>query len=163
MQPRIENMKEMKFIGKRIQMSFSKNKTFELWRSFMPRRKEIMNSIGSNLYSIEIYTPQFFEHFNPETEFEKWAAVEVTDYNTVPVDMATITAPAGLYAVFSYKGVASAVSQTYQYILGTWLPKSDFLLDNRPHLAVMGEKYKNDDPDSEEELWTPIKPKTIPE
>jgi AraC family transcriptional regulator len=31
-------------------------------------------------------------------------------------------------------------------------------LDQRPHVEVMGEKYKNNDPDSEEEIWIPIKP-----
>jgi hypothetical protein len=30
-------------------------------------------------------------------------------------------------------------------------------LNKRPHFAKMGEKYKNEDPDSEEELWIPIK------
>jgi len=75
--------------------------------------------------------------------------------------METITVPDGLYAVFLYKGPASAASNIYQYIFGTWLPNADFLLDDRPHFALMGEKYKNEDPSSEEELWIPIKPKQI--
>jgi AraC family transcriptional regulator len=161
MQSRIETMSEKKLIGKRIKMSFSQNKTFELWRSFMPARKEIKNHTGSDLFSIEVYPPLFFTHFSPETEFEKWAAVEVTDFNMVPVSMDTITVPGGLYAVFLYKGPASAGSNIYQYILGTWLPDSVFSLDNRPHFALMGEKYKNEDPSSEEEFWIPIKPKSI--
>ena len=36
-------------------------------------------------------------------------------------------------------------------------PKSKYELDKRPHFALMGEEYKNEDPDSEEELWFPIK------
>jgi AraC family transcriptional regulator len=71
--------------------------------------------------------------------------------------METLNSPRGLYAVFQYKGAASKGAETYQYIYGTWLPESDFLLDNRPHFAVMGEKYKNEDPDSEEEMWIPVK------
>jgi AraC family transcriptional regulator len=163
MQPRIETLKEKKLIGKRVKMSFSDNKTFELWRSFMPNRKEIKNPIGSDLYSIEVYPPLFFDHFSPETEFEKWAAIETTDFNKVPVDMGAITVPGGLYAVFIHKGPASAGSKTYQYIFGTWLPDSDFILDDRPHFALMGERYKNEDPTSEEEFWIPIKPKNISE
>jgi AraC family transcriptional regulator len=31
------------------------------------------------------------------------------------------------------------------------------LLDNKPHFEIMGDQYKNEDPDSEEELWIPIK------
>jgi AraC family transcriptional regulator len=75
----------------------------------------------------------------------------------VPDGMETLTAPGGLYAVFLYQGPANAAPETYQYIFGTWLPTSDYALDNRPHFAVMGEKYKNNDPSSEEELWIPIK------
>jgi AraC family transcriptional regulator len=159
MQPRIEILPEKKLIGKRIRMSFSGNKTPELWRSFMPGRREIKNTIGTELYSVEVYGPGFFDNFNPGTEFDKWAAVEVTDFNNVPDEMDTLTAPGGLYAVFLYQGPASAAQKMYEYIFGTWLPGSDFLLDNRPHYAIMGDKYKNEDPDSEEELCIPIRPK----
>jgi AraC family transcriptional regulator len=159
MKPRIETLTEKKLIGKRMIMSFSNNKTFELWRSFMPRRKEIKNNIGTELYSIEVYAPLYFNNFNPNAEFEKWAAIEVADFETIPNEMETITLPDGLYAVFVHKGPASTGPKTYQYIFGTWLPNSDFLLDNRPHFARMGEKYKNEDPNSEEEIWIPIKAK----
>jgi AraC family transcriptional regulator len=157
LKPRIETLPEKKFIGKRIKMSFSDNKTRELWSSFMPRRREIKNNIGSELYSIEVYEPLYFNNFNPEKEFDKWAAVEVIDFETVPDDMETLTSPGGLYAVFKHKGSADKASETYRYIFGTWLPASDFLLDVRPHFAVMGEKYKNDETDSEEEVWIPVK------
>jgi AraC family transcriptional regulator len=160
MLPRIETLPDKKLIGKRITMSFSYNKTGELWRSFMPGRKKIANVAGTDLYSVEVYPPLFFDPFNPGAEFEKWAAVEVTDFDAVPDGMETMNLPAGLYAVFIHKGPASAGPQTYQYIFATWLPGADFLLDDRPHFALMGEKYKGEDPESEEEIWIPIKPKT---
>jgi len=50
--------------------------------------------------------------------------------------------------------------KTYNYIFQEWLPNSDFKLNHRPHFAVMGEKYKRNNPDSKEELWLPIKPKS---
>lgn len=125
----------------------------------MPRRKEIQNSIGAELYSIEVYPPLFYDNFNPDAEFEKWAAVEVNDFQSVPNEMERIVSPEGLYAVFIHQGAASEGPKTYQYIFAKWLPNSEFLFDNRPHFAVMGEKYKSEDPDSEEELWIPIKPK----
>jgi AraC family transcriptional regulator len=157
MQPRIETLPEKKLIGKQIKMSYSNNRTIELWRSFMPRRKDIKNNTGSDLYSIELYEPGFFNSFNPEREFVKWAAVAVPDFSLVPGEMETLTLPSGLYAAFVYKGPASAASQLYQHILADWLPRSEYLLDNRPHFAVMGAKYKNEDPNSEEEIWIPVK------
>jgi AraC family transcriptional regulator len=76
--PRIATLAEKILVGKRTKMSFSDNRTFELWRSFMPRRKEIGNSIGADLYSVEVYPPLFWEKFSADTEFEKCAAVEVS-------------------------------------------------------------------------------------
>lgn len=157
---RIETIQEKKFIGIHKTMSFADNYTFELWSSFMPRRKEITHVIGTELYSIEVYdNPFFFEYFNPTNEFEKWAAVEVSDLNNVPKGMTTLKAPEGRYAVFLHKGLASDGPATYNYIFRTWLPESIYALDDRPHFAVMGAKYKHDDPDSEEEIWIPIKQK----
>ena len=71
--------------------------------------------------------------------------------------METFTLIGGLYVVFLYQGIASAGAKTFQYILGTWLPNSEYTLDNRPHFEILGEKYKNEDPSSEEEIWIPIK------
>ncbi|MDP4266580.1 MAG: GyrI-like domain-containing protein [Bacteroidota bacterium] len=159
MQQRIEILRKKKLVGKCIRMSFSVNRTIELWQSFMPELKKIKNNIGHELYSVEIYSSKFFENFNSDAEFDKWAAIEVNDFNIVPDDMQTIIIPDGLYVVFLHKGPASEGEKSYQYIFGSWLPDSEYLLDNRPHFAVMGEKYKNDDPDSEEELWIPVKKK----
>jgi len=159
-QPRIEALPELKLIGKRTTMSFSGNKTGALWQSFMLRRKEIKNNIGSALYSVEVYNDaSFFRNFSLEKEFEKWAAIRVTDFKSVPDEMETLIIPAGLYAVFFYRGKGSEGAGFYQNIFTNWLPVSGFQLDNRPHFALMGEKYKNEDPDSEEEIWIPVKEK----
>lgn len=155
--PTIKTLTEKKLIGKRMKMSFADNRTFELWKSFMPRRKEIQNNFGTDLYSMQIYSPGFFDSFNPKKEFDKWASIEVANFNAVPEGMETFALSGGLYAVFLYKGAASAAAETFQYILGTWLPNSEYILDNRPHFEILGEKYKNEDPNSEEEIWIPIK------
>jgi len=162
MEVSIRILKEKKLVGKRITMSFSDNKTGELWKGFMPRRKEIVKSIGTWLYSMQIYDPMFFSNFNPDKEFEKWATIEVTDFESVPDQMETYNLEGGLYAVFLYHGAASDAADTFKYILGEWLPSSDYDLDSRPHFEILGEKYKNESKDSEEEIWIPIRPKVIP-
>ena len=159
MEPTIETIAEKKLVGKRIRTSFSVNRTFELWSNFMPRRKEIQNIIGTERYSIQIYEPMFFNNFDQNKEFEKWATVEVTDFDSVPDGMETFILIKGLYAVFLYHGAASEATPTFQYILDAWLPNSEYKLDDRPHFEVLGEKYKNEDPNSEEILWIPIKRK----
>lgn len=157
MEPRFELLPEKKLVGKRVTTSFAVNRTVELWRSFMPVRKEILNAVGAELYSVEVYGPDFFRNFNPEAAFEKWAAMEVTDFDSVPDGMEPLLLTGGLYAVFLHKG-SNTDNSTYQFIFGTWLPGSGYLPDDRPHFEILGEKYKNGDPTSEEEIWIPVKP-----
>jgi AraC family transcriptional regulator len=158
MKPRIVILKEKMLIGIRLTMSLANNKTGELWKSFMPRRKEITNSVSNDLISMQIYNTDHFTGFNPVKEFEKWAAIEVTNFDNVPENMETFILAGGLYAVFDYKG-SSTDSSIFQYIFGTRLPKSGYVPDNRPHFEVLGNKYKNADPESEEEIWIPIRQK----
>lgn len=157
---RLETLQQKTLVGKHLTMSLTNIRTAELWRSFMPIRSTIKNTKGTELYSVEVYNPHYFSNFNPSQEFEKWAAVEVADANEFPTEMEMFIIPTGLYAVFLHKGPASEGPRTYGYIFQNWLPASGYLLDNRPHFAVMGEKYKNDSADSEEEIWVPVRIKT---
>lgn len=159
MEPRIELLKRKKMVGQRFIMSLSNDKTFQLWNTFMPRRKEILNKVGADLFSIQIYDRSLiFDNFNDTTEFEKWAAVEVSNYDSIPSGMEKIELTEGLYAVFQYVGPASAADQIFHHIFTVWFPKSGFVLDNtRAHLAVMTEGYNPNDPNAEEELWIPVK------
>lgn len=158
MTPRIETSNEMKLVGKRLTMNFTDYKIGELWRTFSLRRKEITDNSTNDLISLVIYKPNHFEDFKPTNEFERWAAVEVAKFNHIPIGMETFVLPSGLYAVFDYKGL-NTDNSIFQYILGTWLPTSAYVLDNRPHFEVLGDKYNNNDPTSEEEIWIPIKAK----
>jgi AraC family transcriptional regulator len=159
MQPRFEILPGKKFIGKRLNMAYTDNKTGDLWRSFMPQRREIENVTGIELYSIEVYPENFFTAFNPAAQFEKWGAIEVSSFENIPAGMKTLLSPAGLYAVFVHYGPASTGSVTYRYIFTDWLPSSAYVIDQRPHFAIMGEKYNSDSADSEEEIWIPVRPK----
>jgi AraC family transcriptional regulator len=156
---RIESIAEIKLVGKRIRMSFAENRTGELWRSFMPRRREIANAVSNDLYSVEIYDSAVDMNTSPptsHTKFDKWAAVPVANHDHIAPGFEALTLPAGLYAVFLYKGKSTEFAETFQYIFETWLPASEYRLDSRPHFEVMGEKYKHDDPGSEEEIWIPV-------
>jgi len=160
LQPRIETLTEKKLVGKSLAMTFSHDRTPELWRSFMPARKNIKNSAGTDLYNVQIY-----HHiskpadFNEHTEFEKWAAIEVSSFDAIPEGMKPYTLAGGLYAVFIYKGMPADFRETFEYIFYQWLPNSAYELDQREHFEILGDKYKNNHPDSEEEVWIPVKRK----
>lgn len=157
MEPRLEELKEKILVGKRMDMCFADMKTQELWKCFMPLKKMVPNQVGEELFSVEVYRRNFFREYDEQALFQKWAAVEVADFCDVPEVFETQIVPKGLYAVFTHKGSYLKAPDTYHYIFHEWLPFSAYLLDDRPHLAIMGEKYKGDSDDSEEEIWIPIR------
>jgi AraC family transcriptional regulator len=154
LEPELKTMTPKTLAGMHVTMSLAANRTGELWQRFMPRRKEITNTVSTDLYSLAVY-PWPVDFTDPRREFEKWAAVEVTDFDALPDGMEALTLPGGLYAVFHYKG-SSADIGVFQYIFGTWLPASPYRLDDRPHFEVLGSKYRNNDPESEEDIWIPV-------
>lgn len=146
---------ERKLIGKQLCMSLAQNKTAQLWQSFMPDIRQIANRVNQDKISLALYPKDYFDAFKPQQEFVKWAAVEVSSFEQIPENMETLVIPTGLYAVFQYKGLSSDNS-IFQYIFGEWLPASEYELDNRPHFEILGSKYQNNHPNSEEEIWIPV-------
>lgn len=159
-QPEIKTIDAKKLVGQKAQMSVINDKTGELWRSFMPRRGEIHRVANNFLYSVQVFDSEnYFSQFSPGAEFDKWASVEVFGFADIPAGMEVLEIPEGNYAVFNYKGPASAALPFFQYIFQEWFPKSEYAVDNRPHFALMGEKYRGNNPDSEEEIWVPVRKK----
>lgn len=158
MEVRIVTLPETRLVGMRLRMSFANDRTGELWHSFMPRRREIVDPVTRDLMSVQWFDTVFdWGKIDPAAAFDKMAAVEVTDFSRVPEGMETHTIGGGLYAVFHYKGDPRAYAPVFQYIFGEWMPKSIYEIDHREHFEVLGEKYKNNDPESEEDIWVPIK------
>ncbi|WP_439879790.1 GyrI-like domain-containing protein [Pontibacter sp. MBLB2868] len=160
MQPDILTAPDRNLIGNRIRTKLAENRTFELWSGFKPREKEITGRVDSDFYSVQDFgNADNLRQFTPDTYFEKWAAVEVEPGAPVPEGMEAYTLPGGLYAVFIHKGKPETFSKTTAYIFGVWLPQSTYVLDDRPHFEVMHATYDPTSPESEEEVWVPIKPK----
>ena len=155
---RTEIIAEKQLIGRNRTMSLAANTTPELWRGFMQQRATLPPPVGGVLYSLQIYPADYFTDFRLERPFKKWAALEATAKFGLVAGFEKLTLPGGLYAVFLHQGPASDGPATFRYIFGTWLPSSGYALDDRPHFEVLGAKYKNEGPDSEEEIWVPIRP-----
>ena len=157
MSPRIEIVQSKKLIGKRTKLTYFIIRIAQLWGSFMPDRKHITNPLTNELIALTLYTADHFTNFELTNEFEKWACVEVADFEKIPTGMEGFVLNGGLYAIFHYRGSSAEIAAFYRSIFEEWLPNSNYTLDQRPHVEVMGEKYKNNEPDSEEEIWIPIK------
>lgn len=51
---------------------------------FGPEIREVKNSVREDKISMQIYNSSYYQKFNPENEFEKWAALEVQELNSNP-------------------------------------------------------------------------------
>lgn len=152
LQPRITELQPKSLAGKHVRMSLANNKTGLLWQSFMQQRKQLA-AMNDLLYSLQLYKTDYFTAFDPANEFTKWALAEVNDTNNLPEGFEPFYLPGGLYAVFNHTGSGTEI---FQQIFTQWLPQSGYVLDDRPHFEVLGEKYRNNSDDSEEEIWIPV-------
>ena len=156
--PEIIDAPERLFVGMRITTCHAENRTFELWRGFKPRVREIAARLDANFISVQIFAAgQNFAEFTPQTIYEKWAAVEVDEPAEIPDGMELLTIPAGKYAVFVHRGLPQDFPKTNAFIHGVWMPASPFRLDARPHFEVMAPDYRADDPDAQEAVWVPVR------
>lgn len=124
----------------------------------MPRLKHIEDRIGTDLYSVEVYPPGYFQTFDPQRTFQKWAAVPVTLESKIPEPFESLILPKGLYAIFKYRGRMGPISEFYRWIYTEWITKSGHILDDRPHIAIMDKDFRQGDPDCWERICIPLLP-----
>lgn len=153
---RIEQIPPKRLVGRQRTISLISGDLSKLWQSFMPRLHEISNRQTSDLVYLREYPDDYFTVFDPARSFVAWALAEVQDFSQVPAGMSRYELHAGEYAVFLHKG-ANTNQDTFQYIFTEWLPDSEFVLDDRPHFDLLGAKYQNNEPTSEEEIWIPVR------
>lgn len=161
MTPEIRTVAEKKLAGMYITMTLAQNRTPQLWQQFMLRRNEIVTAVTDELISMQVYDAAVAQagYMTPQSVHQKWAAKEVADFTQVPAGFETFVLPEGLYAVFTYHGTPQQAAPFFRKIFMEWLPASGYVLDDRPHFEVLGAKYKHNDPDSEEEIFIPVRPK----
>jgi AraC family transcriptional regulator len=154
---RIETISSKTLAGMHLPMSFNNNRTAELWKNFIPRFRDIPVKVCDDLYSVEVYPAGFFKRFDADSAFQKWAGVEVPANAELQEGLEQLIIPSGEYAVFLHHGPAAEAARTYHYIYEKWFPNSGYIVDERPHFAVMGPKYKPASEGSEEEIFIPLR------
>lgn len=162
--PVIKHLEPIRLIGIKTLNRQNDDQTQNLWKRFMIHRKDIAGRINQLYYAVQEYHGRLeINRFTLDTEFTIWAAVEVKDFDYIPEGMNTISIGGGSYAVFTHIGPISTFNESIRYIFHKWLPMSAFELDEGPHFTIMGEKYKGGiQPDSEEEIYIPVKDKRNP-
>jgi AraC family transcriptional regulator len=144
-------------------MTAANDATASLWQTLMPRRNEVTDRVSTSYVSMRVHLKPGMavaEMFAPNTEFEKWAAVEVADLSAIPDGMRGHTLQGGLYAIFVHQGSSSRFSETMRYIFGAWLPSSEYEIDDREQFEIVPEDWRPNDENASEEIYIPIRKMT---
>lgn len=149
----------IRLAGLSIHTSLSEGKVTGLWKEFRSIQKQFQNPKAHPSYSVSIYEPGLrMKDFNPDTKFEKWAAVQLAAEEELPKGINELIIPSGIYAMFVYQGTVRDFHATARQFFGEWIPQSDYEVDDRPHFEILDERYLGPmNPESEEEIWIPVK------
>jgi AraC family transcriptional regulator len=168
MEPRIVHKKGLKVVGMQITTTLKSNADnmdiTHLWTRFKPRMDEIPNRINPSVAYGICGNPADEEssscEMTEDTEHAELVCVEVDNFDRMPGDMVGRTLPGRTYAVFTHKGrlFPHHLQQTYDYIYGTWVPRSGYELHGGFDFELYDERFTSiDDPGSEFDIYVPIK------
>ncbi|MCK6601216.1 MAG: GyrI-like domain-containing protein [Bacteroidetes bacterium] len=156
-EPRLVRVKPVRLAGLSAYMSYLEDQTGLLWQRFMPRRRELTGRLNDDLISLQIFPAGFFRNPDPSIRFTKWACAEIGDGAVLPAGFEELLLPEGDYAVLYYRGPGGDET-LFRQIFGNLLPSIGMEPDDRPHFERLGAGFRHGDPQSEEELWIPVRP-----
>jgi AraC family transcriptional regulator len=168
MEPKIVQKRSFDVVGMEITTTHRNNwknmDIAKLWIRFNERVGEIADRVDADVsYGIcgDVTDETSIScEMTQDTEYGELVSVEVSQIDRVPSGMIGRTVPGRTYAVFTHKGplFPNYLQQTYDYIYGTWLPRSGRELDGGWDFERYDERFTGvDDPDSEFGIYVPIK------
>ena len=126
----------------------------DLWSTFIKHMKEIeyVKNPGVTLGICD-----HVDDYDPElSEFSYITCVEIEDYIKIPDNMIVKEIPEQKYFVFTHKGNAENLEDTYRYIYGTYFFKSEYELADVPDFELYDERFRIDDCNSEMDIYIPV-------
>jgi AraC family transcriptional regulator len=171
MEPKMVHKASFMVIGMEITTTLKSNwenrDIGKLWSKFLPRMDEVPNRINRSVAygicgNISDEAPPTTE-MTDETEYTELVCVEVSSLGRIPAGMVGRSIPDRTYAVFTHKGkLYPNLQHTYEYIYGTWLPRSGYEPDGAGDFELYDERFTTvDEPASEIDIYVPIKAPAI--
>ncbi len=156
MEPRIVKLDKLTLIGRPYFGDAEGNKFAQAWDRFFPFAKEITPRVNENAwYGVEMYGPEF----EKDHQWMYFPSTEVGSLDAIPEALFAKVLPAATYAVFTVKGGIPKISETFMYAYGSWIPASPYEVAHPYDFEYYDERFKDDDPDTELDLYIPIRPK----
>ena len=151
---------ETYYLGHKVEMTLENNKTQELFRGFMPLRKQILNKSSEYVLLLHEYNKQTtFENFTPQTIHTNWALQQVNALELSTSDFLHYTLPSQNYAIFLHSGGVAEFAGSMHYIFSDWFPNSGYEIVQVPHFEKILPVFPPQPETREEEIWIPIKSK----
>ncbi|MBN1551110.1 effector binding domain-containing protein [bacterium] len=120
MKPKIIEKESTKLIGVVYYGDNSNAEIKDLWCKYWNQVEKLQKPDDPTAYGLCFYNEDLKETGN----FFYLMAVAVDSLDNIPVTMVGKTLPKQKYAVFTHKGSVDTLRKTYEFIYGTWLPKS---------------------------------------
>ncbi|MGM0641459.1 MAG: AraC family transcriptional regulator [Thermotogota bacterium] len=153
MEPNVINIEPRKIVGMKYKGSMGHPVLNDLWGTVNSRVNEVKNIVG-NGYGLNLSV----EEKEGDFLIEYIAGFDVSDYENIPEGMERYDLPGGKYLVFEHKGHVSKTPDTFEYIYGTYLPKSDYEKDNsRPDFEYYDQDFNCETEAGKFYIYVPIK------
>jgi predicted transcriptional regulator YdeE len=104
------------------------------WQRFMPHVGNIPGQIDQVAFGVRW-------NGDEEGNFDYLCGIEVSDFSTVPAELAHLRIPAQKYAVFSHREHISTIRSAWVTIWNNWLPASGHELIDAPDFERDGPEF----------------------
>jgi AraC family transcriptional regulator len=150
MKPKIVSRPAFVVVGLKVRGKNENNEIPQLWQAFGPRVREIQNIVDDRVaYGISVNMDE------STGEFDYVAGFEVSASEEIPEGMVRFEVPGGKYAVSAT--TLPKIGETFHNAYHTWLPESGYQAAGGPELEVYDERFDSEDPNSEFDLYIPVK------
>ncbi len=127
----------------------------KLWQTFESRRHEIEDIDPK--FSLGICLEQHPDiPIEDGDKFIYIAAYSVSSDEKIPDGMNAVTIPAGKYAVFTHRGPIDKMTQTVNYIWGTWIPRNSDKVRKGPDFEYYDDRFNPQTLEGEVDIYIPV-------
>lgn len=119
------------------------------WQRFGSHIGNVPHQVGDVAYGV-------VANFDDEGAFDYIAGVEVSRFDDLSPDFATIRIPARRYAVFTHKGHVSSIPATMSVIWSDWLPTSGHKFADAAFFERYDTRFDPRTGEGDVELWLPL-------
>lgn len=158
MEPVYKEMEEIMAVGMGKSFKLGEFEAIAgLWQRFEKRAGEIENVVPG--FSLGVCLEQ-----HPEIEIEdgdKFIYIAAYPVNSkkdspVPGGMKQVRIPKSRYAVFTHRGPIDKITQTVNYIWGTWIPKNSASVKKGPDFEFYDERFNPETLEGEVDIYIPV-------